>query len=587
METARESRWERGAFLFLGMAVGFLLGYLLGRTPLVGAVSDDSPKKMFQAEQPQGSSHSEQDKRTVIQALYEDTGMRAWKDNEAQTIRALLSFYDQLNLKDFEADQKAFENTNRKLSDEGRRRRRRIFEEQRVRMLRIRDETIGQQGLTDWALLFFLMRPLYELRVVTPRPLLKFFAEDVMGPVSADFYQAYGVLPETVANFSDLDQDADPSLLTKRIVFGGAYGEATNALRPVTEKEEGALLLPMDFPPLRGLLSFYASLDIETFEADQKAFEADFRTLTEEEREYRLKRFDEERIEMGVLQRDLLERLPVTYDTLLLWVSRTLGTLRAVTPRPLLTLLEKEVLEPLSMDIMKAQCVGPDIFEDYSDLDCARKSDVFSAAIMANKVVQDPGVLGELRAYERTRKLIASGQYREPYVFFRTSYPRRGGTTLFAPIFDRDRPYLPPSPQRRHEWLAFYFSELEKEGQKEVLRDLTKKTTEYYYLMLLRRLRLAALLAKALRNQEKNDAFIGWKRALETTESLETLCREMIGTVRKSYSPFLSKLDRELSLLNRDVVIPLEPLSSIEDIFNRRSPPDFLLFNWSSSGALK
>ena len=47
-----------------------------------------------------------------------------------------------------------------------------------------------------------------------------------------------------------------------------------NARRPEREKEEKALLLPVDFPPLRGLLSFYASLDIETLKADQRKFEA-------------------------------------------------------------------------------------------------------------------------------------------------------------------------------------------------------------------------------------------------------------------------------------------------------------------------
>ena len=277
---------------------------------------------------------------------------------------------------------------------------------------------------------------------------------------------------------------------------------------------------------------------------------------------------------MEVLQRDLLERLPVTYDTLSLWVSRTLGTLRAVTPRPLLTLLAEDVLEPLSMDILKGQHVGPDIFEGYSDLDCARRSDA-SSSVMDARVVQDPGVLGELRAYERTRRLIASGQYREPYEFFRASYPTQGGPVLSRPIFYRDGPYLPPSAQRRREWLAFYFSELEKEGQKDVLRDVTKEATEYYYLMILRRLRLAALLAKTLRSGEKGGAFFGWERGLKITEELDTLCREMMWAAKGGYYDF--RLDRELSLLNDDAVISLEPLSSIGDIFNRHSPLDFLV----------
>ena len=574
MEKARESRWGRGGFLVLGMAMGFVLGYVLGGVSAVGAVPGDSPKETPREERPHASPQPQEDGGYAIRDLYEDTGMGARTVHGVHVIRALLSFYDRLNLKAFEDDQKAFESVHGELPDEVRRKRRRIFEEERVRMLDLRDKTIAQGFLDGEVLCFFIKMHLDELRVVTPRPLLKLFAEDVMGPVSADFYRAYGVLPETVANFSDLDQGADPSLLTKRIVFGGEYGESANARRPVREKEEKALLLPVDFPPLRGLLSFYASLDIDTLEADQRKFEAEFRALTGEEREHRLKGFEEERAEMEVLQRDLLERLPVTYDTLSLWVSRTLGTLRAVTPRPLLTLLAEEVLEPLSMDILKGQHVGPDIFEGYSDLDCARRSDA-SSSVMDARVVQDPGVLGELRAYERTRRLIASGQYREPYEFFRASYPRRGLASLYAPIFERDGPYLPPSAQRRREWLAFYFSELEKEGQKDVLRDVTKEATEYYYLMILRRLRLAALLAKTLRNGEKGGAFFGWERGLKITEELDTLCREMMWAAKGGYYDF--RLDRELSLLNDDAVISLEPLSSIGDIFNRHSPLDFLV----------
>jgi len=556
------------------MAMGFVLGYVLGGVSAVGAVPGDSLKETPREERPHASPQPQEDGGKAIRDLYEDTGMGARTVHGVHVIRALLSFYDRLNLKALEDDQNAFESVHGRLPDEERRKRRRIFEEERVRMLDLRDKTIAQGFLDGEVLCFFIKMHLDELRVVTPRPLLKLFAEDVMGPVSADFYRAYGVLPETVADFSDLDQGADPSLLTKRIVFGGKYGELANARRPVGEKEEKALLLPVDFPPLRGLLSFYASLDIDTLEADQRKFEAEFRALTKEEREHRLKGFEEERAEMEVLQRDLLERLPVTYDTLSLWVSRTLGTLRAVTPRPLLTLLAEEVLEPLSMDILKGQHVGPDIFEGYSDLDCARRSDA-SSSVMDARVVQDPGVLGELRAYERTRRLIASGQYREPYEFFRAPYPRRALASLYAPIFERDGPYLPSSVQRRREWLAFYFSELEKEGQKNVLRDVTKDATEYYYLMVLRRLRLAVLLAKTLRSGGKGGAFFGWERGLKITEELDTLCREMMWAAKRGYYDF--KLDRELSSLNDDVVISLEPLSSIGDIFNRHSPLDFLV----------
>ena len=66
------------------------------------------------------------------------------------------------------------------------------------------------------------------------------------------------------------------------------------------------------------ILAVINSYTDETFDslstmADQRKFEAEFRALTKEEREHRLKGFEEERAEMEVLQRDLLERLPVTY----------------------------------------------------------------------------------------------------------------------------------------------------------------------------------------------------------------------------------------------------------------------------------
>ena len=112
------------------------------------------------------------------------------------------------------------------------------------------------------------------------------------------------------------------------------------------------------------------------------------------------------------------------------------------------------------------------------------------------------------------------------------------------------------------------------------MRDVTKEATEYYYLMILRRLRLAALLAKTLRSGEKGGAFFGWERGLKITEELDTLCREMMWAAKGGYYDF--RLDRELSLLNDDAVISLEPLSSIGDIFNRHSPLDFLV-PWSLS----
>ena len=139
--------------------------------------------------------------------------------------------------------------------------------------------------------------------------------------------------------------------------------------------------------------------------------------------------------------------------------------------------------------------------------------------------------------------------------------------------------------QRRREWLAFYFSELEKEGQKDVLKDVTKEATEYYYLMILRRLRLAVLLAKSLRGQEGNGAFIGWNRGLEVIEILDKSCNKMLWIVRKGYSD--SKLDRELSSMNGGAVISLEPLSSIVDIFDRHFPNDFLFPDWPLNGAVR
>ena len=117
------------------------------------------------------------------------------------------------------------------------------------------------------------------------------------------------------------------------------------------------------------------------------------------------------------------------------------------------------------------------------------------------------------------------------------------------------------------------------------LKDVTKEATEYYYLMILRRLRLAVLLAKSLRDQEGNGAFIGWNRGLEVIEILDKSCNKMLWIVRKGYSD--SKLDRELSSMNGDAVISLEPLSSIVDIFDRHFPNDFLFLDWLLNGAVR
>ena len=65
-----------------------------------------------------------------MEALYEDTGMRTCSIEGTHAIRALLSFYDRLNLKTFENDQKAFESVHGRLPDEERRKRRKIFEEE-------------------------------------------------------------------------------------------------------------------------------------------------------------------------------------------------------------------------------------------------------------------------------------------------------------------------------------------------------------------------------------------------------------------------------------------------------------------------
>ena len=179
MERARESRWGRGGFLLLGMATFFVLGYVLGGVSAVGAVPGNSPKETPREERPHASPQPQEDGGYAIRDLYEDTGMGARTVHGVHVIRALLSFYDRLNLKAFEDDQKAFESVHGELPDVVRRKRRRIFEEERVRMLKLRDEMIAQRTLGDWALLFFLMFHLDELRVVTPRPLLKLFAEDL------------------------------------------------------------------------------------------------------------------------------------------------------------------------------------------------------------------------------------------------------------------------------------------------------------------------------------------------------------------------------------------------------------------------
>ena len=117
MEKARESRWGRGGFWVLGMAMFFVLGYVLGGVSAVGAVPGDSPKEAPREERPQAPPQPTQDKRAVLEALYEDTGMRTGSIKEAHAIRALLFFYDRLNLKAFEDDQKAFERVHRSESN--------------------------------------------------------------------------------------------------------------------------------------------------------------------------------------------------------------------------------------------------------------------------------------------------------------------------------------------------------------------------------------------------------------------------------------------------------------------------------------
>ena len=104
MEKARESRWGRGGFLVLGMAMGFVLGYVLGGVSAVGAVPGDSLKEAPREERPQAPPQPTQDKRAVLEALYEDTGMRTGSIEGTHAIRALLSFYDRLNLKALEDD---------------------------------------------------------------------------------------------------------------------------------------------------------------------------------------------------------------------------------------------------------------------------------------------------------------------------------------------------------------------------------------------------------------------------------------------------------------------------------------------------
>lgn len=543
MAPAQESRWGREGFLFLGMAAGFVLGYILGGISTVGAAPDDKPKETLRAEQPQGPSRPTQDKWAILEALEDDTGVRVRSIEEAQVIRALFSFYDRLTLEAFEADQRAFESTNRKLSDEERRRRREIFEVQLLRMRDFKDGAIAQGDLSDYALHFFLMLSLYELRVVTPRPLLKLFAEDVMGPVSADFYQAYGVLPETVMHFSDLDQDADPSLLEKKIVFGGKYGEVYNAQRLRDEEREKQKVQKkppsplMESPVLKGLLSFYDRLTLEAFEADQRAaekegiLEAQKRPLTDEVKRSRLEHFEEEKRDMEALRKELLAQPPKTKEELLLWVSRTLGTLRVVTPRPLLKFLAEEVMEPLSGDLHRQWGILPGELNDYSDLNLQMQP--------IGPTLDTPwrtflGSIGTLRAWELTRTLVASGRYREPYRFFQD--PRRSVREVFlTPYHLREFSYLPLECKKRRDWLVYYFDELRKAGQKELIGELEQDVLDHFYNEGLLRLHYLALAVKRMY------FYRDWKSFPEVNEDLSEACKKIIHDKYKRITPYRAK----------------------------------------------
>ena len=539
----RGSRWQPKAFSFMGMAAGFVLGYVLGGVSAVRAVSNDSPQETLQAEQQQSPSQHTQDTRAILEALYDDTGIWTRSIKEAHTVRALLSFYDQLTLEAFEADQRAFENTNRRLSDEERRRRREIFEEQLFRTRGLRDLAVVQGGLSDDVLYFFLMASLYELRVVTPRPLLKLFAEDVMGPVSTDFYQAYGVLPETVLHFSDLEQDADPSLLEKKIVFGGKYGEVYNAqhLRDEEREKQKSQKKPpsplMDSPILKSLLSFYDQLTLEAFEADQRAaekeriLEAQKRPLTDEVKRSRLEHFEEERRDMEALRRELLAQPPETKDELLLWVSRTLGTLRVVTPRPALKFLAEEVVEPLSGDLHRQWDILPEELNDYSDLN--PKAQPISPTLSAPWRTS-LGPIGTLRAWELTRTLVASGRYREPYRFFQDS-GRPVKEVFHTPYHLREFSYLSPECKKRRDWLVYYFDELRKTGQKALIMELEQDVLDHFYNEGLVRLHYLALAIKRMY------FYRDWKSFPEVNEDLSEACKKIIHDKGKRIRPYRAK----------------------------------------------
>ena len=68
----------------------FVLGYVLGGISAVGAVPGDSPKETLRKEQPQGPSRPTQDKQAILEALYDDMGMKASSIEVAQAIRVSL-----------------------------------------------------------------------------------------------------------------------------------------------------------------------------------------------------------------------------------------------------------------------------------------------------------------------------------------------------------------------------------------------------------------------------------------------------------------------------------------------------------------
>lgn len=288
--------------------------------------------------------------------------------------------------------------------------------------------------------------------------------------------------------------------------FAAGYLSASNNLVGAMEVTDVPYiehrLLAGSLPPdkvsaLNALLHFYASQDIEAFEDDLKG-----KNVSAEEKERRLQKFKECRDALKTLKGEMLEEPIFTYDTLLLWVARTMGTIQVVTPRRTLDALTQHVLIPLSADLVKYDFeVTPEFLEEFKDYAEPEKS---------TPEVYRVGEIYKAKAYERTRKLIAEGKYREPYdIRVIKSFGE-----WFAIKPDIACLHIPERPK----WLRFYFNELQRAGQEELLKELKSLETRHFYSKALQRVRFLAAMINILREREE------WYLIAEIIDRLNVTC---------------------------------------------------------------